>query len=65
MLLYEFDPQRDAVINPDIIHKPVEGFPETVVSIFHHALFQKIVDFWVVSGSLKPKMWMDIGLYIK
>ena len=45
MLLCEFDPQKDAVINPDIIHKPVEGFPETVVSIFHHALFQKIVDF--------------------
>ena len=45
MLLCEFDPQRDAVINPDIIHKPVEGFPETVVSIFHHTLFQKIVDF--------------------
>ena len=45
MLLHEFDPQADAVINPDIIHKPVEGFPETVISIFHHALFQKIVDF--------------------
>ena len=45
MLLCEFDSQKDAVINPDIVHKPVEGFPETVVSIFHHTLFQKIVDF--------------------
>ena len=43
MLLTEFDPDRDAVINPDIIHKPVEDFPETVVSIFSHHLFQKIV----------------------
>lgn len=44
MLLTQFDKDRDAVINPDIIHKPVEGFPETVVSIFSHHLFQKIVE---------------------
>ena len=43
MLLTEFDPDRNAVINPDILHKPVEGFPETVVSIFSHHLFQRIV----------------------
>ena len=43
MLLTEFDPERNAVINPDIIHKPVENFPETVVSIFSHHLFRKIV----------------------
>ena len=43
MLLTEFDAVRDAVINPDILHKPVEGFPETVVSIFSHRLFQRIV----------------------
>lgn len=45
MLLTEFDFERDAVINPDIIHKPVENFPGTVISIFHHGLFDKIVDF--------------------
>lgn len=44
MLLTEFDFDRDAVINPDIIHKPVEGFPETVVSIFSHRLFERIVE---------------------
>ena len=43
MLLTEFDKDRNAVINPDILHKPVEGFPETVVSIFSHHLFQRIV----------------------
>ena len=43
MLLTEFDTNRDAVINPDILHKPVENFPETVVSIFSHHLFHKIV----------------------
>ena len=45
MLLTQFDEDRRAVIEPDILHKPVEGFPETVVSIFSHHLFQKIVDF--------------------
>ena len=44
MLLHEFDADRDAVINPDILHKPVEGFPETVVSIFSRHLFQRVVD---------------------
>lgn len=43
MLLTEFDHDTDAVINPDIIHKPVVNFPETVISIFSHNLFQKIV----------------------
>ncbi len=45
MLLTEFDPNRDAVINPDIIHKPVPNFPETMVSIFSHHLFSSIRDF--------------------
>lgn len=45
MLLTEFDCEKNAVINPDIIHKPVENFPDTVVSIFSNRLFQKIVDF--------------------
>lgn len=44
MLLTEFDMDRDAVINPDILHHPVENFPETVVSIFSHHLFQRIVE---------------------
>ena len=43
MLLTEFDPERKAVINPDLIHTPVPGFPETVVSIFSHHLFERIV----------------------
>ena len=45
MLLTEFDPERKAVINPDLIHTPVPGFPETVVSIFSHHLFETIVEF--------------------
>lgn len=44
MLLTEFDYEKDAVINPDMIHTAVENFPETVISIFSLSLFQRIVD---------------------
>lgn len=39
MLLTEFDPNPNAVINPDIVHKPIADFPETVISVFSHQLF--------------------------
>ena len=45
MLLTEFDPAPSAVIDPDIAHHPVPGFPETVVSVFSHHLFQAILNF--------------------
>ena len=45
MLLKEFDFDKNAVIEPWFVHQPVEGFPETVVSIFHHTLFQRIAEF--------------------
>ena len=47
MLLMEFDPAKRAVINPDMIHQPIPGFPETVVSIFSNHLFEAIVTFLV------------------
>lgn len=46
MLLAEFDYERNAVIDPDILHKPVENFPKTVISIFSHHLFARIVAFF-------------------
>ena len=45
MLLEEFDYDRSAVIEPWFVHQPIEGFPETVVSIFSHTLFHKIAEF--------------------
>ena len=45
MLLTEFDFEKDAIINPDMVHQPVENFPETVISIFQHTLFDRIVEF--------------------
>ena len=45
MLLTEFDPSRDAVINPDMIHNRVPNFPETLVSVFSHQLFDAVLKF--------------------
>lgn len=45
MLLTQFDENKHAVIDPDIVHQPVPGFPETVVSVFSHYLFASIVKF--------------------
>ena len=45
MLLTEFDESRDAVINPDYAHKPIPGFPETMVSVFSHHLFAALLEF--------------------
>ncbi len=45
MILTEFDENKIAVINPDDIQRKKNDFPETVVSIFHHILFNKIVTF--------------------
>ena len=45
MLLREFDETPRALINPDQTMKPVENFPETLVSIFSHQLFAAVLDF--------------------
>jgi len=45
MLLEQFDPSRHAVIDPEMVFQPVPGFPETVVSIFSHQLFNAVVAF--------------------
>lgn len=45
MLLTEFDPAQDAVINPDMIHSKIPDFPETLVSVFSHQLFDAVLKF--------------------
>lgn len=45
MLLTEFDPARDAVINPNMIFHKVPDFPETLVSVFSHQLFDAVLKF--------------------
>lgn len=45
MILKEFDKNRNAVINPDMIYSKIYNFPETVVAIFSVQLFDAIVEF--------------------
>ena len=45
MLLEEFDENKIAVINPDMIFQKIPDFPETVVSVFSHQLFDALVRF--------------------
>lgn len=46
MILEAFDKDKNAVINPDSIYKKMIGFPETIISIFSHQLFNKLVTFF-------------------
>lgn len=43
MLLTEFDPTKSAVIDPQLITEPVEGFPDVTISIFSRKLFQRVL----------------------
>ena len=43
MILEEFDPERKAVIDPGLVHKRIEGFPDTIVSVFEWRLFGRLV----------------------
>ena len=43
MLLEEFDPARNAAIDPEMVAKPVEDFPEVTVSCFSKFLFDKVL----------------------
>lgn len=45
MLLTQFDPNPSAIINPQNTEYPAIDMPETVISIFSHQLFDRIVDF--------------------
>ncbi len=46
MILEEFDPNRNAVINPDMLVEKIEDFPDVTVSCFSHTLFDKLLDFF-------------------
>ncbi len=43
MLLEEFDPARNAVIEPEMIAKKIDGFPEVTVSCFSKSLFDSVL----------------------
>ena len=44
MLLEEFDLNKDAIINPDMIIEKIENFPDVTVSCFSHYLFDSLLE---------------------
>lgn len=44
MILNEFDPRKDAIINPANVRPPQEGFPRVAVSCFSHVTFDRLVE---------------------
>lgn len=46
MLLTGYDESREAVINPDYAHPKLPNFPETMVSVFSHHLFNVLLEFF-------------------
>lgn len=45
MLLTEYDESKAAVIEPGMVFQPLPDFPETVVSVFSHQLFNAVREF--------------------
>ena len=43
MLLTEFDANRQAIINPEDLNEPLEGFPKIAVSCFSRSTFQRML----------------------
>ena len=43
MLLEEFDPTYDAIINPEMIVSRIDHFPEVTVSCFSKHLFESVL----------------------
>lgn len=44
MLLTEFDDNRQAIINPEDLNEPLEGFPKIAVSCFSRSTFQRMLE---------------------
>ena len=44
MLLEEFDVNRQAIINPQDLHQPIEGFPKVVISCFSRVTFARLLE---------------------
>lgn len=54
MILEEFDVNREAVINPDMLVNKVEDFPDVTVSCFSKKLFTNVLNFF------KPKLIAEV-----
>ena len=46
MLLHEFDPNKDAVINPEMLVEKIDNFPDVTISCFSQKLFESVLSFF-------------------
>lgn len=46
MILNEFDPNPNAIINPEMLVEPIEDFPDVTISCFSGKLFHKLLEFF-------------------
>jgi len=64
MILTEFDPKKDAVINPWTIHKKVDGMPKIAVSCFSVITLQRLCEeLNAVKFAVMSNANMDIPIY--
>ncbi len=54
MILEEFDGNKNAVINPDMVVNKIEDFPDVTISCFSHHLFTKLLEYLSRKKSANP-----------
>ena len=54
MLLEEFDANRQAIINPQDLHEPIEGFPKVVISCFSRVTFARLLKIMTMRSLQEP-----------
>ena len=57
MLLTEFDDNRQAIINPQDLHEPIEGFPKVVISCFSRVTLLASLRIMTMR-SLQEPLWL-------
>lgn len=59
MLLHEFDPNKDAVINPEMLVNKIEDFPDVTVSCFSKKLFNNVLSFLIQNRLQRSTRQLD------
>lgn len=57
MILEEFDSNKNAVINPSMVHDRIPDFPDTIISVFSKHLFDRLNVFF---GSKQIAVYNDV-----
>ena len=46
MILEEFDSTKNEIINPSMLYGKIEHFPDNIVAVFSHQLFERLTEFF-------------------